>query len=247
MGVGAPNRGHSGPLHNRDEGGFDRPRALFSGMPIGPDAHLNWSSVYDDFQGKAANLTDTWTSTKDASASVALSSAENGTLVISSAATTDNDGGAIQMIASFLVKTGKKLFFEARVKVSSAADCDMFVGLSEALATNPEDIIAAGCARVGFEINDGAATILTSIDNDTATTLVSSGKSASDATFVRLGFRTDGGSIRFYVDRTLVATRDIPSAIAAIPLSPSFFGLSGSASGTHTRTIDYIMAMQERL
>ena len=186
---------------------------------------------------------------KDTGASALISAdAENGALVLSSTATTDDDGAAIQADnCSFLVKSGKKLWFEARVKVSDADQCDMFVGLCENFATNPENAIAEGCARVGFELVDGSAVIKCVTDNNTASTKTSSGVSASDATYVRLGFRTDGSSIRFYVNRSLVLTADIPSAIAAITLGPAFFGLSGNNTGTHTRTIDYIMAVQERV
>jgi hypothetical protein len=218
-----------------------------SNMPVGMLSNFgDYHSVVEDFDGKAFNATDVWTVIKDASATVALNSADNGELLISSAATTDNDGGSIQMVPSFLVKSGKKLWFEARVKVSSAADCDMFIGLAETHATDPEAVVVDGIARVGFELVDGSAVIQSVIDNDTAATRVSTTISAADATYVRLGFRTDGASIRFYVNRSLTNTRDIPSAIAAKLLSPTFFGLSGSASGTHTRAIDYMIAVQER-
>lgn len=247
MGVGAPNRGMNGPLHNKDFGGFDRPRGLFSNMPIGPDAHLNWSSVYDDFTNSAINTTNDWISIKDASATVALNSEENGAVLLSSQATTDNDGASIQRtICPFLVKANKKLIFEARVKVSVAADCDMFIGLAETFITNPEGVVVDGIARVGFELVDGSAILQAVIDNDTAATRTSTTISAVDATYVRLGFRVDGGHVRFYVNRTLTNSIAIPSAIAAKALCPAFFGLSGSATGTHTRAMDYVFAMQER-
>lgn len=237
-----------GPFLNRDLGYRDQPRSLFSNMPIGADFLVDYHMFFDDFIGTAVNATDTYTVIKDTSATVTFGGDdENGSVKITSAATTDDDGGSIQLAeTSFLVKSGKKLWFEAKVKVADADQCDMFIGLCDNFATNPENSVAAGQARIGFELVDGSAVIQASVDDDTTTTRTSTGISASDDTYVRLGFRTEGGSIRFYVNRALVATVAIPSAIAAVTLGPTFFGLSGNATGTHTRQCDYILVVQER-
>lgn len=194
------------------------------------------------------NQLNMWSVVKDSGARVALDAdAENGACKLTSSATTDDDGASIQQTqTSFLCKSGKKLWFEARVKVSDADQGEMFVGLADNFVTNPEAVIVNGVARVGFELIDGAATVNTVIDDDTSPTRVVLSNEMSDDTYIRLGFRTDGGSIRFYVNRALVSTQSIPSAIAAVTLGPAFFHLSGNASGTHTAAIDYIMAVQER-
>lgn len=293
-----------GPFLNRDMGGFDRPRALFSGLPVGADFLCDYKYFFDDFQrfGKQLNGAFTGTATgtaadvaagampaadtyatagadaaldtletsvnlalaevqailnaanpyqivKDTGASVAIDAdAEDGVLKLSSAATTDNDGAIIQMHqTNFLVKSGKKLWFEARIKLSDADQGDLFVGLANEVATDPENLWAAGAARVGFKIADGDASILCEVDDDTSTTVSQdSGVDAADDTFVKLGIRTDGGSVRFYVNRALVHTASIPSAIAAVTMGVAFGGISGNATGTHTRSIDYVMACQER-
>lgn len=274
-----------GPFLNRDLGGFDRPRALFSGLPVGVDMlcdyvvefedFLNWeeghtagagavvaaalstSDMYSDAAVNAAinagdlelaSAINKFIVIKDTSASVAHDAdAASGVLKLLSQTTTDDDGASIQKVETqYLCKSGVKLWFEARVKVSDADQCDMFVGLADNFATNPEGVWAAGVARVGFELRDGSASIVGVVDNDTATTDVTTGKSASDDTFVRLGFRTDGGSIRYYVNRSLVGTASIPAAIAAVTLGPAFAGISGNNTGTHTRSIDYFMVAMER-
>lgn len=293
-----------GPFLNRDFGYQDRPRALFSKLPIGVDGLLDYKVFFEDFYdwvgggltgaednvlvdiaaaaaataggaAPTAAQVDTGIATavapivsgtnlalkelqskanrfqvvKDTGASVALSAdAENGALVLTSAATTDNDGASIQAINTpFLCKSGKSLWFEARVKVSDADQCDMFVGLADNFATDPEAVVAEGVARVGFELIDGSAVVRTVVDNDTAATKTSSGISMADDTYIRLGFRTDGGHVRFYVNRSLVGAVAIPSAIAAVTLGPTFFNLSGDALGTHTASIDYIFAAQARV
>lgn len=240
----------TGPRLNKDYGGFDRPRALFSSMPQGPDLACDYQIFFDDFLASVNDATNQWIVVKDtgATALVGTGDVENGALTITSTATTDDDGGSIQRAeTTFLFKSGKKLWFEARVKVSDADQGEMFVGLADNFATDPEAVIAEGLARVGFELIDGSAVINTVLDNDTAATkTVLTGYSMSDDTYVKLGFRTDGASVRFYVNRALVSTQSIPSAVAAVTMGPAFFHLSGNASGTHTAAIDYIMAVQER-
>lgn len=238
-----------GPFLNRDLGGFDRPRALFSGLPVGVDMLCDYTVFFDDFLASVNDATNQWIVVKDAGATalVGTGDLENGAMVLTSAATTDDDGASIQRAeTTFLVKSGKKLWFEARVKVSDADQGEMFIGLADNFATDPEAVIVDGISRVGFELQDGSANIYTVQDNDTAVTRVDSGKDAADDTYVRLGFRTDGGSIRYYVNRALVGTVAIASANAAITLGPAFMHLSGNASGTHTAHCDYIMVCQER-
>lgn len=291
----------TGPFLNKDYGGFDRPRGLFSNLPVGVDLFCDYNMFFDDFlsfNATAGTLTGTlsttgtivdvaaaacagtttpsaanvdtaidtletstnlalkelasrlnkWLVVKDTGASVLASAdAENGVLVITSDATTDANGGSIQTDnTQFLVKTGKKLWFEARIKVSDADQGPMFVGLADNFATNPEGVVVNGISRVGFELLDGAATINTVQDNDTTATRVITSISAADDTYIRLGFRTDGGHIRYYINRALVGSVAIASANAAITLGPAFMHLSGNATGTHTASIDYIMCAQER-
>jgi hypothetical protein len=249
MGVQPAQRGIHGPLLNKDFYGFDRPRALFSNLPMGSFNEFDYMHDFDDFKSAAINLTNDWIDLKTASASApVLSSEENGAVTLGSQATTDNSACSIQRtMKPFLIKASKKLWFEARVKVSVANDCDMFVGLAETFAADPNNCVVAGTARVGFELVDGSAIIQCSQDNDTATTLTSSGISAVDDTYIRLGFRTDGGSIRYYINRALVATVSLSTAIAAKAMGPAFYGQSGSATGTMTRKMDYFFACQERL
>lgn len=238
-----------GPFLNRDFGGQDRARSLFSNMPVGVDMLADYCVFFDDFLASVNDATNQWIVVKDASATalVGTGDVENGAMTLTSAATTDDDGASIQRAeTNFLVKSGKKLWFEARVKVSDADQGEMFIGLADNFATDPEAVIVEGVARVGFELIDGAATINTVIDNDTAATKTVLSKSMSDDTYVRLGFRTDGGSIRFYVNRALVSSQSIPTAIAAVTLGPAFMHLSGNNSGTHTAACDYILAVQER-
>jgi hypothetical protein len=239
----------TGPFKNRDYYLQDMPRALFSNLPIGFDQLCDYH--YDFIAGNKSlnDATNELIVVKDASASVLMGTGdvENGAITITSAATTDNDGGSFQRAeTTFLCKSGKELWFEAKVKVSDADQGEMFVGLSDNFATDPEAVIVEGVARVGFELIDGAATINTVVDNDTAATKTVLSVSMSDATYVRLGFRTMGDYVLFYVNRSYVGRTAIPSAIAAVTLGPAFMHISGNDTGTHTAALEYLLAVQER-
>lgn len=249
----------TGPSLNKDFGAFDRPRALFSKMPIGVDFLPDYQLFHDDFLSSVNDATNQWIVVKDtgATALVGTGDLENGAMTLTSTATTDNDGASIQRAeCTFLAVAGRDLMFEARVKVSTANDGEMFVGLTENFATNPEAVIVNGIARIGFELVEGSAVINTVIDNDTTATYsavqlgIGSGAAAmpsmADGVYVKLGFRVDGASIRFYVNRALVSVRDLPTAIATKTLCPAFFHLSGNATGTHTALIDYVTVCAKR-
>ena len=235
----------TGPFLNRRFYHEDRPRALMSGMPVGADLQ-DYQIYCEDFNGTLDDMK--LEVVKDAGAAVANSAdAENGQVIITSTATTDNDGGLLQAInTSFLCIAGRELMFEARVKVSDADQGEMFIGLANTAATNPEAVIVGGLARVGFELIDGAATINAVVDDDTTATKEILSVSMADDTFVKLGFRIDNASIRYYVNRALVHTAALPSAIAAVTLGPAFMHISGSATGTHTAACDYILCVSER-
>ncbi len=232
----------SGPHINRNFYLQDRPRAFFSDLPIGIDA-LDYQYQYHDFEKTL--VAGEFTTVKDSGATVATSGSA---VVITSSTTTDADGGSIQGLnLQYLVKSGKKLWFEASVKVSDADQGPMFVGLSEAFATNPEAVIVAGLARVGFELLDGSAVLNMVIDNDTASTKSTTDMpSMTDATYVKLGFRTYGDYVLFYVNRSYVGRLALPTAIAAIPMAQAFEHLSGNTTGTHTAHCDYMYVCQER-
>ncbi len=238
-----------GPLLNIDLGYRDDSRALFSRMPFGLDALCDYHYDYIAGNKSLNDATNELIVIKDTSATVLMGTGdvENGAITITSQTLTDNDGGSFQRAeTTFLCKANKKLWFEAKVKVSTANDGEMFVGLADNFATDPEAVIVTGLARVGFELVEGSAVVNMVVDDDTAVTRTATSVSMADATYIRLGFRVDGGVVRFYINRSLVGSIAIPAAIAAVTLGPAFMHLSGNTTGTHTAALEYLLAMQER-
>ena len=207
----------------------------------------------DDFTGVAFDNTNDWTVVKDSGASVGIQAdALNGVVDLTSTATTDDDGSSIQGNEIFGLPStaGEKLYFEARFQMSDADQMDMYIGVSENFATNPENVLSAA-NRIGFRIVDGDATpvlITESGGSETSTTLSGTTYDFSDATDVTVSFVATKGTatdkVGFYINRTLVGTHstNVPTA----NMAAAAMELSGNATGTKSMSIDYIMVSQDR-
>ena len=226
--------------------GKDGNRKWFENLPI--DKNPDYVVYMDDFTGVALDNTNDWTVVKDSSATAALGAdAERGTLVLTSQATTDNDGASVQGNEIFALSTSRDVWFETKLKVgdSEGSAIDLCVGLTVNFATNPEAMLTAA-DRIVFQVDDGDTNIDCVTEKDGTATTTDSGVDIADDTYVTLGFHVKGtGSVEFFVNRNLVATHtdNIPDdenlAIGAMELS-------GSATGTKSATIDYLFAAQGR-
>ena len=230
---------------------FSAARPTLANLSIGtwPDQ----TQFMADFTGIVLDATNDWTVLKDSSAAVALQAdALNGVVDLTSQATTDNDGSSIQgnEIWGIPSTAGQKLYFEARFQMSDADQMDMFIGVCENFASNPENCLTAS-NRIGFQIDDGDATphlITESSDSETDTTLSGTTYHFSDATDVTVSFVATKGTttdkVRFYINRTLVGTHttNVPTA----NMTQAAMEISGNATGTKSMSIDYIMVAQDR-
>ena len=217
-------------------------RQFFSNMPVFDDP--DYTVFRDDFLMHFD--TNIWAVIKDAGAAVALvADALNGEITISSAATTDDDGGLFQTEEeTYKFQSGKEIWAEAKVKNSDADQTDFYFGFATVVATNPENILTTG-DRVGFQINDGDASIICKTEKDGTETSTDSGSDLSDSTYVKLGIHYDGAKVEFYIDRILVATHTA-NIVDDENLDICGFHLSGNATGTRTSTWDYVMVVAER-
>ena len=215
-------------------------------------------TVYlDDFTGIALDATNDWTVVKDSGATVAISAdTAAGVVALTSTATTDNDGASIQGNEIFQLPTtaGEKLYFESRFFASTTAgsgvgQMDIWVGLTENFATNPENAFLA-TNRIGFQLDDGSSlTRLISESGGTETeTELAATYNLTDDTYVTLGFIATKGTttdtVQYYYNRNLVGTHttNVPTAL----LTPAMVEVSGDATGTKSMSVDYIMAAVDR-
>jgi len=228
------------------------PREFFGDMPldigqINPD----YLVYFDDFtylHGKLFNAAEMYDVVKDAAATVTTLDVINGVARISSTAVTDVDGGLIQFTSNPIARVaGKKLWFEARVKVSDI-DHEMFIGIAEQAATNPEAVIAAGIHRLGLEVTSASGTGLRFANGDgTTVDYTSTGVAMVAATYITVGFYYNGSTIDVYVDRIKKLSGIVPRPASATDLmGVALYNLSGNATSTHTLDIDYYMVIAER-
>ena len=208
-------------------------------MSINPD----YFCLEDDF---VYELDTGWTAIKDSGATVAsVADTIGGELAITSAGTTENDGGSVQGNEIFAVAANKNMFFQTRIKNNDVDQSDICVGFTVNFATNPENMLTA-TDRIVFQVDDGDASILCKTEKDGTETSTDSGVDMVDDTYIKLGIACSGtGKVEFFINDNLVATHgtNIPDdenlAIAAM-------SLSGSASGTRVTTIDYLMGARTR-
>ncbi len=231
----------TGPVLNRVlENGS---REWFSNLPVssGPDyvVYFNDFLVAQDYA--AADWVITTTEAGAGSATEALAADElNGALLLTNDAA-DDDLDSLQLTEeNYKLTSGKRLWYETKCKVSDADQCDLFMGLS-ITDTTPLD----SSDRVGFRITDGSASIVCKNAKDSTETSTASGSSASDDTYVTLGFYWDGVSkIKYFVNRALAATHT-----TNVPDDENLcvtMHIQNGEAVAKTLTVDYLYVCQER-
>jgi hypothetical protein len=214
--------------------GEDSPFADLS-MPVPTLFH----TYFEDFDYYTAG---DWTVTEtQAGATQALTDGDGGLLLITNTAA-DDDLVSLQKVGeSFRFASGKKLFFEARFKVSDATQSDFVVGL-QITDTTPLDVSDG----VFFIKADGSTSVSLVVEkNGTATTTASVATAAND-TFIRLGFYYDGASaIEYFVNGVTRGTSVTTNLVDDEDLTPTFAIQNGEAVAK-TMTMDYIFVAKER-
>lgn len=204
------------------------------GQLAGPEFH----TYFEDFDYYAAA---DWTVTEtQAGATQALTDGDGGLLLLTNTAA-DNDLVALQKVGeSYRFESGKKLFFEARFKVSNATQSDVVMGLQITDAT-PLDVSDG----VFFLKSDDSTTISLLVEKNNTATTTSVGTLADD-TYIRLGFYYDGNSsIQAFVNGTYVATSATTNLVDDEDLTISFALQNGNAVA-RTMTVDYVYVAKER-
>ncbi len=165
--------------------------------------------------------TEGWTVTQVNSGTISLLAAEGGVLHVDSAGNNASDDGVSAQLLNcrFLPKAGRKIAFEARVKMNDATD-QYFIGLCATDTT----LIASGVLddasdKVGFyheaastDNKISCVTARTTADDKTADVAAN-----VDATYMTVGFVIDGiTTVDFYVNGALVEsgalTANVPNA-----------------------------------
>ena len=206
---------------------------------LGMPSPTKFHSYMEDFDYYVAG---DWTVTEtDAGATQALTDGDGGLLLVTNTAA-DNDLVGLQKKGeSFRFESGKKLFFEARFKVSDATQSDLAIGL-QITDTTPLDITDG----VFFIKADGSTSVSFSVEkNNTATTTTAVATMADD-TFITLGFNYDGGSVMQYCVNGVVAGTAVTTNLPDDEDLAISFALQNGEAVAKTMTVDYIFVAKER-
>ena len=232
-------------------------QAIWKGVDLNALRNFSGGFLYENDFMEAPNLTtaEGWTLTTVNSGTIAVAPTdEGGSLIIDTAGYAhDNDGLECQLTScAVLPAAGKKIYFEARVKMLNTGLDEYFVGLA-AIDTS---LMASGVVddesdKVGFFRDNGTSPADDRLNTITArTTAEAEGADkvvVADDTWVKLGFVIDGlTSIKFYADGKLVDT--VPVAETAnIPNALIYLSLVAKVDQTSTDaelTIDWVRVAQ---
>jgi hypothetical protein len=231
----------TGPVLNPDSSRGSR--EWFSNLPTSQDpdyvVYFNDFLVAQDYAASDWVVTTTEAGAGSATEALAADEASGALLLTNDAA--DDDLDSLQSTEEFArLTSGKKLWMEWKIKTSDATQSDLFVGLG-ITDTTPLDT----SDRVGFQKDDGNASILCKTEKDGTETSTDSGSDMTNDTYVTLGFYYDGGSsVEFYVNRAKVATHttNVPDdENLAITMH-----IQNGEAVAKTLTVDYIYLCQQR-
>lgn len=227
-----------GPVLNREVN--DHPRGWFSNLPISGNTDI--TQYFNDFLFAGSYAAADWVVTETqagATQGIAADVLGGALALVNSAA--DNDVNQLQSAEEWVkLSSGKRAWFEIRLKCSEATETDWYVGF----ATTDTTIIAGTTDSCGFRKDDGATNIYGLTETSTTETATSLGAAAAD-TFVTLGFVWDGkNAVRFYLNRALKATHttNVPSSNQ---LALTIMQQNGDANA-RTLTVDYVYVAMER-
>lgn len=240
-------------------------------FPLPPRCYEFWEDFDDELaltSNEPVAASSGWIGTALSSGTTAFSTdAENGVVVLSGAATTDNTGSQLQRDMEFAaLLTGKTTRVMIRAKLSDFTNSHAFAGLSitDTTVLDGADAIAGLTPTdcIGFFKPDDAATIYMVAKRDSVAVANTAVASLSDDTYywfvfeVQMDASTAGkGTIQAWVFNSLtllmlgqtgpVNAVNLPYSGEEI-LTPTLALVSGNATGTKTMTVDSFGLLQER-
>lgn len=241
---------------------------LWTGAPVG--SPYNFYQVFDDFMDPATSAvsdTHAWVAVNDGGTGTPVYQDAAGGIFNVVTAAADNDYSAYSSLTeSFKFAAGKRLWFEARVKVAEATtdDSTWWVGLTDTLTTGGMQADALGplASYDGALIYKTPETALTlNFESSNAGTQVTSSAEATSVTdtWTRVGFFFDGGNSSSATTATLTpfyavngSNTFVKGAAQTITLSGLeemhvVYGIkAGPGGAAETLQLDYIRVVAER-
>jgi len=206
---------------------------------MGQDSPSLFHSYYNDFDTYASG---DWTSTVTGTGTSALTNGDGGLLLLTNTTGATDAVFSQKVGESFTFASGKKLWFEARLKVSDATASAFVMGL-QVTDTTPL-AVANGVFFLKSAASTSIALVLTKASTSTTNAAIAT---AANDTFINLAYFYDGVStVYYFVNGTLAGssvTTNLPLSSTTLTVS---FGVQNGAAAAKTMTIDYINVTKER-
>ena len=195
-----------------------------------------WVSWFDEFTKYTAG---DWVVTEISDSTQALADADDGILLLTTL-TTEDDAAHLQSVGElFTFESGKKAYFEARLRIGDATQSDFVIGL-QVRDTTP----LAVANGVVFQKDDGDARLdfhSMSGSVDTASTGV---YTVVDNTYLTIAYYYDGGTnFQVAVNDTVVASVTATPPTTELTVS---FGVQAGSAAADVLSLDYVWAVKER-
>lgn len=256
--------------HASDNGGRGPSGGLWGNVPFEEsliDPNVGYC-FWDDFVGFNGLLTSTtgdytsaggYSAYQDSSNTITQLATEVGGVVSIATDTTDNDeswlqlGGATAVFGKLAATGGKKLVYETRIRISTIASRNFFVGLAEEGFAAADAITDAGAMVttkdfIGFRSLEGDANGLDTVyqkGSQTTVVVKDDAQTLVAATWYKVGFIYDPNyyneakRIRFFIDGVEQADGVNSSAFddATFPGDEEMSPVWGVKNGTTTATV----------
>ena len=211
--------------------------AVTFGSPIADPSFFGYATDFIDYDS------NNWTITEVGAGTDLSGDAVGGTLVLTNAAA-DNDRHAFQLGKTngecFAFAAGKPLWFDARFKVDDVL-ADTMIGLY-VTDTDPEGGVSAG---VYFRRLTTATALNLIIENSSTETVVTTGITMANDTFVNVGIYWDGARLFYTQNRGILGEATVLTNLPSTELRLSFLVQNGTGAA-RTMTIDWVACHQAR-
>lgn len=181
-----------------------------------------------------------WLVTRDAAPTIVVKDSEPKGVLSITPGTSANDFVSAQMNGqSFQCTTGRRIYFEARIKTNDADDIKFFIGLAstDTTGTTAGPVLDGTTASIGFRNVLGNTTTFLAMSESASTESTGTAGTLADDTFTVLAFEViERSRINFYVNGALVYT-----ATSNIPLTTEYLTPTmevGSPTGTTATTLE---------